>query len=109
MERHLFLGCGTPTIYDLSKMVNADCAAATARLVHNGQTRRAMLVELAARFFNRLVRATTRGHGTHDLSDSYFRSVPVIGRHATTHVALGDDADQLKVFCIFNHRRAAAA
>jgi hypothetical protein len=68
-----------------------------------------MLVECAARFFNWLSRATTSRRRTHDLSDAYLRSAPVIGRYAATHVALGDDADQLEVFCILYHRRAAAA
>ena len=90
-------------------MVHADCAAATARLVYNGQARRAMLVEFPARFFNRLARTTTRRQGAHDLFDANVRSAPVISRHAATHVALGDDADQLAVLCILNHRRAAAA
>ena len=68
-----------------------------------------MLVEFPAPFFNWLIRATTRRRGTHDRFDAYLRSAPVISRHAATHVALGDDADQLEVFCILNHRRAAAA
>ena len=90
-------------------MVGTDCAAATACLVHDGQARRTMLVEFPARFFNRLFRAATRRRGAHDLCDANFRSVPVISRHATTYIALGDDADQLEVFCILNHWRAAAA
>jgi len=90
-------------------MVGTDYAAATACLVHDGQAGRAMLVEFPARFFNRLIRATTRRRGTHDLFDANFRSVPVISRHATTHVALRDDADQLEVFCVLNYWRAAAA
>jgi hypothetical protein len=68
-----------------------------------------MLVEFPARFFNWLSRATTCSRRTHDLFDANFRSAPVISRHAATHVALGDDADQLELFCILNHRRAAAA
>lgn len=32
--------------------------------------------------------------GLHDLFDANFRSAPIISRHAATHVALGDDADQ---------------
>jgi hypothetical protein len=68
-----------------------------------------MLVEFSARVFNWLIRATTRRRGTHDLFDAYLRRAPVISRHAATHVALGDDADQLEVFCILNHGRAAAA
>jgi len=68
-----------------------------------------MLVELPARCVNRLIRPTTRRRGTHDLFDAYLRSAPVISRHAATHVALGDDADQLEGFCILNHGRAAAA
>jgi hypothetical protein len=68
-----------------------------------------MLVELPARFFNRLLRATTRRRGTHDLSDGNFGSTPVMSCHPATDVALGDDPDQLECFCILNHRRAAAA
>lgn len=68
-----------------------------------------MFVEFPARFFNRLIRATTRRRGLHDLFDANFGSAPVVSRHAATHVALGDDADQLEAFCILNHRRAAAA
>jgi hypothetical protein len=68
-----------------------------------------MLVELPARCFNRLIRATTRRRGAHDLFDAHFGSTAVISRHAATHVAFGDDADQLEVFCIRNHGRAAAA
>jgi hypothetical protein len=68
-----------------------------------------MLVELPARFGNWLICTTTRRRGTHDLVDANFGSTAVISRHAATHVALGDDADQLEVFCILNHRRAATA
>jgi hypothetical protein len=68
-----------------------------------------MLVELPARFFNRLLGATTRRRGTHDLSDADFGSTPIMSCHAATHVALGDDADQLECLYILNHRRAAAA
>jgi hypothetical protein len=82
-----------------------DHASQTAtRLIRNGQARRTMLVELPARFFNRPARTTTGRQGSHDLFDAHFRSAPVISRHAATHVALGDDADQLKGFCILNHR-----
>jgi hypothetical protein len=68
-----------------------------------------MLVEFPARFFNGLIRATTRRRGTHDLFDANFGSTAVISRHPATHVALGDDADQLEVLCILNHGRAATA
>jgi hypothetical protein len=68
-----------------------------------------MLVEFPARYFNWLIRATARRRGTHDLFDANFGSTAVISRHAATHVTLGDDADQLEVFCILNHGRAAAA
>ena len=88
--------------------MDADGAAAAPDAVHHGQARRAMLVEFSARFFNGLIRATTRRRGVHDLVDANFRSMAVISRHAATHVALGDDADQLEIFRIFNHRRAAA-
>jgi hypothetical protein len=75
-----------------------------ARLFRNGQARRAMLVEFPTRYFNRLARTTTGKQGSHDLSDAHARSAPVISRHAAPHVALGDDADQRKVFSILNHR-----
>ena len=68
-----------------------------------------MLVECPARFIDRLGCPTTRGRGAHDLFDANVRRTAVISRHAATHVALGDDADQLEAFCILNHRRAAAA
>ena len=75
-----------------------------ARLFRNGQARRAMLVEFPTRYFNRLARTTTGRQGSHDLFDAHVRSAPVISRHAAAHVALGDDADQLEVFSILNHR-----
>ena len=90
-------------------MVGTDCAAAASTAVYDGQARRTMLVEFPARCFNRLIRAATGSRGSHDLFDANFRSVPLISRRAATHVALGDDADQLEVFCILNHGRAAAA
>jgi len=68
-----------------------------------------MLVQFPARFLNRIIRATTRRRGTHDLFDANFGSTAVISRHAATHVALGYDADQLEVFCILNYGRAPAA
>ena len=89
-------------------MVSTDCAAATAFFVYDGQARRAMLVEFPAPFFNRLMRAATRRRGPHDLFDTNFGSVAAIRRHAATHVALGDDADQREVFRILNHWRATA-
>ena len=64
----------------------------TARLIRNGQAPRAMLVEFPARFFNWLIRATTRRRGTHDLFDTHFRRAPVISRYAATHVTFGDNA-----------------
>ena len=89
-------------------MVGTDDAAATPFFVYNGQARRAMLVEFPAPFFNRLMRAATRRRRSHDLFHADFRSVTVISRHATTDVALRDDADQLEAFCILNHWRTAA-
>jgi hypothetical protein len=68
-----------------------------------------MLIEFSASFFNRLICATTRRRGTHDLFDAYLRSALVISRHAATHVALGNDADELEVLCILDHGRAATA
>ena len=76
----------------------------TARLIRNGQARRTMLVEFPARVFNRLARTTKGRQGPHELFDAHVRSAPVISLHAATHVARGDDADQLEVFCILNHR-----
>ena len=90
-------------------MVGTDCAAAASTAVYDGQARRAMLVEFPARFFNRLIRAATGSRGSHDLCDANFRSVPLISRHATTYIALSDNADQFEGFCILNHWRAAAA
>lgn len=54
-----------------------------------------MLVEFASRFVNWLIRPATGRPGPHDLFDANFRRMPVIGRHAATDVALGDNADQL--------------
>jgi hypothetical protein len=68
-----------------------------------------MLVEFPARLFNWVIRTTTGRGWTHDLLDAYLRSTPVISRHTATNVALGDDTDQLEVFCILDHGRAAAA
>jgi hypothetical protein len=68
-----------------------------------------MLVELPARFFNRLIRVTTGRRGSHDRFDANFGSAAVISRHAATHVPLGNDADQLEIVCILDHRRAAVA
>jgi hypothetical protein len=68
-----------------------------------------MLVEFSARFCNWFIRATTRSRGMHDVCDAHLRSAPVLSRHAATHVALGDDADQLEVFCVLNYGRAATA
>ena len=68
-----------------------------------------MLVELASRFVNGLIRPATGRPGPHDLFDANVRRMAVISRHAATDVALGHHADQLEAFCILNHRRAAAA
>jgi len=68
-----------------------------------------MLVEFPARFFQRLIRVTTRRRGPHDLFDANFGSTAIISRHAATHVVLGDDADQLEVLCILNQGGTAAA
>ena len=87
----------------------ADGAAATARLVDHGQARRAVLVELPTRRFNRLLRVTTRRSGSHDLRDRDFGSPAIISRHAATHITLGDDAGQLETIGILDDGRAAAA
>jgi hypothetical protein len=89
--------------------VNTDCAAAASRLVHNGQACGAMLLEFPACFFNRLAHTTTRRRGPHNLFDANVRSAQVVGRYAATHVTFGNNAYQLELFCILNHRRAAAA
>jgi hypothetical protein len=67
-----------------------------------------MLEEFPAPFFNRLICATASRRGAHDLFDANLGSMSVISHHAATHVAFGDDADQLEVFGVRNHRRAAA-
>ena len=67
-----------------------------------------MLVELPARLFDRLIRATTGRRRTHDLFDANFGSAAVIGCYPTAHVALGNYAHQLATFDILNHRRTAA-
>ena len=67
-----------------------------------------MLVELSARLLNRFLRVATGGRWAHDLSDANVGCSAVISRHAAAHVTLGDDADQLEVLGILNHRRAAA-
>ena len=89
--------------------VNADRTATASRAVDNGQARRLMIAEFAPRFVHVLVRTTTRRRRPHDLSDTNLRRTAVISRYAATHVALGDDADDLKVVCILDDRRAAAA
>jgi hypothetical protein len=68
-----------------------------------------MLVELASRFVNGLIRPATGRPGPHDLFDTNVRRAAVISRHAATDVTLGDNADQREAFYILNHRRAAAA
>jgi len=68
-----------------------------------------MFVEFPPRFFHGFIRTAACGRGTHNFFDADFGSTAVISRYAATHVALGDDADQLEMFCILNHRRAAAA
>ena len=100
---------GTFVALRLVQTVDADGAAAASKTVHHGQARRAMLVEFSARFFNGLIRTTTRRRRAHNLVDTHVRRAPVISGHAATDVALGDDADELEGFCILNHRRATAA
>ena len=67
-----------------------------------------MLVELPARLLDRLICATTSRRGSHDFGDANVGGTTVISGHAATHVALGDDADQLEADRILDHRRAAA-
>ena len=68
-----------------------------------------VLLELASRFVNGLIRPATGRPGPHDLFDANVRRMAVISRHAATDVTLGDNADQLEAFGILNLRRAAAA
>jgi hypothetical protein len=68
-----------------------------------------MLVEFASCFVNWLIRSATGSPGPHDLFDAHVRGTTVISRHAATHVALGDHADQREAFYVLNHRCAAAA
>ena len=68
-----------------------------------------MLMEFVARSVQRLTCPAAGCRGPHDLLDVNFGRATVIRRHATTHVALGDDADQLEVFRILNDRGATAA
>lgn len=68
-----------------------------------------MLVKCSTRFFDRFVGVTTSRRGSHDLFDANFGSTAVIGRDATTHVPLGDDAYQFEVFSILDHRRATVS
>ena len=89
--------------------MHADCSAAPAFLVHDGQARRSMLVKLPARLFHRLICATACGRGSHDLVDAHVGSMTALGRHAATYVPLRNDADQLPALRTFNHGRAAAA
>ncbi len=67
-----------------------------------------MLVELPARIFDQLIRATAGRRRTHDLFDANFGSAAVIGCYPTAHVALGNYAYQLAAFHILNYRRTAA-
>ena len=68
-----------------------------------------MFVEFPPRFLHGFIRTAASGRGTHNFFDADFGSTAVVSRHAATHVALGNDADQLEILCIFYHRRAAAA
>jgi len=68
-----------------------------------------MLMEFVARLFHGFIRTAARGRGTHNFFDADFGSTAVISRHAATHVALGDDSDQLEVLCILYYRCAATA
>jgi len=68
-----------------------------------------MLVEFPACIFDRLVCVTTSRGGLHDRCNANFGSATVVRGHAATDVALRDDADQLEVVCILNHRSATVA
>lgn len=68
-----------------------------------------MLVETFAGGVDRLICATTRRRGSHDLFHADFRGLTVTTHHAATDVSFGDDADQLEVLLVFNDGRAAAA
>ena len=86
----------------------ADRAAAAARAVDDGQARRAMLVQFPTRLFDWFMRAATRRRRAHDLFDAHVGCVTVISHDAATHVALGDNTDQLLVCGVRDDRRAAA-
>lgn len=100
---------GSPVALRRLQTACADGAAATARLVYNGQARRAMFVKFLAGLVHRLVYAAARGRRSHDLFDPYFRGKLVVRGHAAAHVALGDHTDQLEVLRVLDHRRAAVA
>ena len=93
----------------LLHVMGADGATTLPCAIRNWQTRRAMLVQFSARFVKRLTRTTASRRWPHDFFDLNFRSAPVISRHATTHVTLGDDAYQFEMFRILHHWGATAA
>ena len=76
------------------KTMNAHCPATTARLIRNGQAHHAMLVSFRHTSSTVSLTPQQADKSLHDLFDANFRSAPVISRHAATHVALSDDADQ---------------
>lgn len=89
-----------------SQSVRANRATTAARPVHDRQARRSLLVEFPARFFDRLIHATTRGRRAHDLGDAHIAGMAVASRHPATHIALGDDAHEPEVIPAFDYRSA---
>ena len=68
-----------------------------------------MFGEFPSRVVHGFIRTAAGGRGTHDLFNADFGCKAVISRHAATHVALGDDADQREIVRIRYHRCASAA
>jgi len=91
------------------QMVGADCSATVARAIHDGQTRRLVLVQLTPDIFKGFILAAACGCGTHDFFDPNFRCPTVISGHLVAQVALGNDADHFTAFLISNHRRATTS
>jgi len=68
-----------------------------------------MFGECPSRVIHGFLRTAAGGRGTHDRFNADFGCKAVISRHAATHVALGDDADQLEIVRIRYYRYASAA
>ncbi len=76
-------------------MVQADCAAATARFVDDRQARCFMFFHFPPRVFKRFIRTAAGGCRTHNFFDENFRGEPVVSSHAAAYIAFGYDADQI--------------